>query len=114
MTTSDPCGNEDCDKCYPLSRFKVSIERVQRIFYERTVKAATAEEALAIVNEGTAWPSSYDDRGGEVLEQHDPVISLVELEPNVKKLHRCWNDPEYQKEMEIFLAKGSSDLAFDE
>lgn len=74
----EPCGNGDCDRCYPLPRFKISTERVQRLFYERTIKAATPEEALRIYNEGTAWPSSYDDRHGEVLEEHEPVIIVEE------------------------------------
>jgi hypothetical protein len=74
----DPCGNEDCDKCYPLPRFKISTERVQRLFYERTIKAANEAEALAIYAEGTAWPSSYDDRSGEVLEQKDPIVTIEE------------------------------------
>lgn len=32
----EPCGNDDCDRCYPLPRFKVSTERVQQLFHERT------------------------------------------------------------------------------
>lgn len=73
-----PCGNEDCDKCYPLPRFVVSTERVARLRHERTIKATTAEEALRIYREGTAWPSSYDDRELAVLEQGDTVVALVE------------------------------------
>ena len=72
-----PCGNEDCDACYPLPRFKISTERVQRLFYERTIKAKDEIEALRIYEEGTAWPSSYDDRYGEILEQKAPSVEIV-------------------------------------
>lgn len=74
----EPCGNEECDLCNPLPRYKVSTERVQRLFHERTIKAATPEDALRIYNEGTAWPSSYDDRSGEILEKHPTVVALEE------------------------------------
>jgi hypothetical protein len=91
MTTQEPCGNENCDSCYPTPRFKVSIERVQRIFYERTIKAKDAEEALHIVEQGTAWPTSYDDRGDEILEIKEPVVT-VEDPPEFPD--RCWNAPD--------------------
>jgi hypothetical protein len=74
---NEPCANEDCDKCYPLPRFKISTERVQRIRYERKIKAKDEAEAIRIYNEGTQWPSSYDDRYGEILEQHEPVVTVV-------------------------------------
>lgn len=76
-TSKEPCGNEECDLCYPIPRFKVSTERVQRLFHERKIKAATPEEALRIYLEGTAWPSSYDDRGGEIIEEHAPKVTVV-------------------------------------
>lgn len=75
---AEPCGNEDCDKCYPIPRFVVSTERVARLRHVRTIKAATAEEALRIYREGTAWPSSYDDRELAVLEEKDTVVELAE------------------------------------
>lgn len=108
--TREPCGNEDCDKCYPLPRFKISTERVQRLFYERTIKAATAEEALRTYNEGTAWPSSYDDRGGEVLERKEPVVSVVQSDKGDKfdawwLEQNCWHNLRTE-ETEAFLAKG--------
>lgn len=73
----EPCDNEECDVCYPIPRWKISTERVQRLFYERKIKAATEAEALAIYNDGTAWPSSYDDRHAEILEQHAPIVTRV-------------------------------------
>ena len=106
MTTKiDPCGNEDCDKCYPLPRFKITTERVQRLFYERTIKAASEAEALAIYAEGTAWPSSYDDRSGEVLEQKDPVVTIEE--PRSERLMEsyCYHNLPSQEEEE-FLKRG--------
>lgn len=72
-----PCGNDDCDKCYPLPRWKVSVERVARVFNEREFKAATPEEALAEYEKGTTWPASYDDRRESILEEHAPVVTLV-------------------------------------
>lgn len=70
-----PCDNEECDACYPEPRFLISTERVQRLWYERTIKAATADEALRIYEDGTAWPSQYDDRYGEIVEQPAPTIT---------------------------------------
>ncbi len=49
----DPCGNDDCDLCDPRPVFKISTERVQRLFYERKIKAATEAEALAIYAAGS-------------------------------------------------------------
>jgi hypothetical protein len=71
-----PCGNEECDKCNPLPRFKIVTERVQRLFYTREIKAKDEADALRIYNEGTEWPSSYDDHYGEIIERHDPVITV--------------------------------------
>lgn len=74
----EPCGNEDCDKCNPIPRFIVSTERVARLKHSRDIKAVTPEEARRIYDEGTAWPSSYDDRELAVLEQGDTVVELAE------------------------------------
>lgn len=111
VSTREPCGNEDCDKCYPLPRFKISTERVQRLFYERTIKAATPEEALRIYNEGTAWPSSYDDRDGEVLEEKGPIIWVVPPDTNDPTRAQwlelnCWHNLQTRAETAAFLAKG--------
>lgn len=78
----EPCEPEGalfryCDVCNPIPRFEVIEERVQRLFYERTIKATTEAEALAIFAQGTAWPSSYDERGGEVLERHEPSVKQL-------------------------------------
>lgn len=69
----EPCFNEDCDKCDPRPRWIISEHRIQHITYKREIKASTQEEALAIYNEGTSWPSSYDEEGGEIIEC-DPVV----------------------------------------
>jgi hypothetical protein len=74
----EPCGNEDCDKCYPLPRFKITTERVQRLVHTRMIKAADEAEALRIYREGTAWPSSYDDRDGEVLKRYPTMVTIVD------------------------------------
>lgn len=75
---SDPCGNEDCDKCYPIPRYVVATERVSRLRHVRTIKAATPEEARRIYDEGTAWPSSYEDDELAVLERGDPIVTVAE------------------------------------
>ena len=91
-TKTEPCGNEEeCDRCYPLPHWKISKHRIQHITYERTIKAATQEEALRIFEAGTAWPSSYDDRGGKIIQQDDPI---VEQQPP-SRYHQeecCWHD----------------------
>lgn len=87
-----PCGNEDCDKCDPRPRFTIVTERVQRLFHTRTIKAATQEEALRIYDEGTAWPSSYDDRPGEILEEHAPIITVAEPRNERVDDFLCWHN----------------------
>jgi hypothetical protein len=74
---TEPCGNDDCDKCDRKPRWRIAAHRVQHITYEREIKADTAEEALAIFESGTAWPTSYDDRYGEIIQQDEPVISRI-------------------------------------
>jgi len=73
----EPCGNDDCDRCYPLPRFKIGVERVVRVVYERTIKAATEAEARAIFAQGTAWPQSYDERHVETIEEKPAVVEIV-------------------------------------
>lgn len=81
MTTPEPlakpCGNDDCDKCDPRPRWRITEHRVQHITYTREIKAATAEEAMKIFDEGTAWPSSYDDRYGKIVQKDEPVIAQI-------------------------------------
>lgn len=112
----EKCENEDCDKCDPRPRWIVSQHRIEHVTHQREIKAATREEALAIYEQGTAWPSSYDDRSGEVL-QFDPVEIVAMHEAPDKhgryahtlKYHRedcCWNDPKRKAEMAEFLSRG--------
>lgn len=75
--TTKPCGNEHCDKCNPLPRWNVSKHRIQHITHRREIKAATKEEALAIFEAPTAWPSSYDDMYGEIMQEDDAIIEPV-------------------------------------
>lgn len=77
---AEPCGNDECDKCDPKPRWRISAHRIQHITYEREIKAATLEEALAIFEGGTAWPTSYDDRYGEIIQQDDPVVTQITAE----------------------------------
>lgn len=74
---TNPCYDEHCDKCYPVPRWKISEHRIQHVTYKREIKAATKEEAMQIFGAGTAWPSSYDDWPGAVVEQDEPVVELL-------------------------------------
>ncbi len=71
----EPCGNEQCDACYPLPRWKVQVVTVRRIAHEREIKAATAEDALREYAGGTAWPSSYDEHTLETLDKQEPTAT---------------------------------------
>ena len=84
---SQPCGNEECDKCYPLPRWKISEHRVQHITYTREIKAPTLEEAMRLFETGTVWPSSYDDEYGEIVLQDEAVAE--QLPPNE---YRCYRE----------------------
>jgi hypothetical protein len=74
---AQPCGNDDCDKCDPRPRWRITEHRVQHVTYEREIKAATPEEAMQIFEAGTAWPSSYDDRYGAIVQQDPAVIARI-------------------------------------
>src|SRR6478672_12417552 len=88
---TEPCGNDDCDKCDQRPRWKISQHRIQHLTHEREIKAATEEEALRIYDAGTAWPSTYDDRAGVVV-QCDPV-QIKRLLPDEYHLTECcWHD----------------------
>ena len=91
----EPCNNEDCDKCYPMPRWKVSQHRIQHITYQREIKAASAEEAVRIFEEGTAWPSSYDESGGEAVQQDE--VKTEKMPPDDYHLTKvCYHDlPSY-------------------
>lgn len=97
---TEPCGNDDCDKCNPKPRWRITQHRVQHITYAREIKAATAEEAMKIFDEGTAWPTSYDDRYGEVVQQHEPAIAQItgqedDIDARYLAYHRedcCYHD----------------------
>jgi hypothetical protein len=53
---------------------------VRRV-HEREIKAATAEEALRIYNEGTAWPSSYDEHDEKLVEQFGSTVTQLDRRP---------------------------------
>jgi hypothetical protein len=53
----------------------------------REIKAATAEEAMQIFEEGTAWPSQYDDNYGAVVQLEAPVTE--KLPPDEYHLTEC-------------------------
>ena len=75
--TENSCGNDECDKCDPRPRWRITEHRIQHITYEREIKAATEAEALAIFERGTAWPTSYDDNYGEIVQQDPRAIVQI-------------------------------------
>ena len=103
-TPAAPCGNDDCDRCDPRPRWRITEHRVQHITYEREIKAATADEALTIFRQGTAWPTSYDDRYGEIVQQDEPTVAPItglgdddqsDIDRRKLKMHRedcCYHD----------------------
>jgi hypothetical protein len=50
--------------------------------------ARTAEEAIAIVQQGTAWPQSYDEITVECVDG-EPVAEDITTD----ELIECWGDP---------------------
>jgi hypothetical protein len=86
-TKADPCGNEDCDKCDPRPRWKISQHRLQHITYTRKIKAADVEKVRQLFETGTAWPSQYDDTYGTVVQLDEPVLEL--LPPDEYHLTEC-------------------------
>lgn len=90
-TKTEPCGNEECDTCYPIPRWKISEHRIQHITYTREIKAATAEEAMVIFRSGTEHPSSYDDVYGKVVQQDEAVAE--QMPPDDFHLHTiCYHN----------------------
>jgi len=110
-SVSGPCGNKDCDRCYPLPRWKISEHRIQHLTYTRKIKAASAEEAMRIFEAGTAWPSSYDDDYGEVVQQDEPVVEL--LPPDDYHLTECCYDLSDRLERFEALEMNKADRAVD-
>lgn len=50
-----------CPSCGTLRLFEVKQPRVIRAIYSRQIWARSESEALALAEQGTAWPSSYDE-----------------------------------------------------
>lgn len=86
----ESCGNDRCDRCYPLPTYRVSESRVERVTYRRDIKAATRDAAVAVFEAGTEWPASYDETSGEVF-QRDPV-EVVKTPPDpTDSQDNCWH-----------------------
>jgi hypothetical protein len=86
-----PCENQDCDLCHPAPRWNVSTETLERRVHEREIKAATREEALRIYEEGTAWPSDYDTRTVQVLEEGPVVVEPAPPRRKYSMRYDCWH-----------------------
>jgi hypothetical protein len=75
-TTREPCGNKDCDLCYPLPRWNATRVTILRQTHFGEVKAATVEEAQQLAN-GSAWRASYSQ---EIVERQSPSIEPLDPE----------------------------------
>jgi len=75
-TTREPCGNEDCDLCYPLPRWHATRVILLRRTNFGEVKAATVEEAQVLAAD-QAWRTSYSQ---EVVECQSPLIEPLDAE----------------------------------
>jgi hypothetical protein len=73
---SEPCGNIDCDLCYPLPRWHVRHVVVLRRKHLFEVKAATIEEARTLA-EKLDQPSSYSQ---SVVEDQPILIEPLDQE----------------------------------
>lgn len=76
QTVRDPCGNEDCDLCYPLPRWKARRVIILRQTHFGEVKAATVEEARRVAAD-RAWKTSCSQ---EVVECQSPLIEPLDSE----------------------------------
>ena len=68
--------------------------------YERRVWAPDEASAVAIVNEGTAWPQSHDEIDDEIVDGAPSVVEITD--PNTLKLWRD-EDPEFEGEGETLV-----------
>lgn len=75
--------------------FKVTIPRRKVVRYEREVWAVDEAHAVAIVNEGTAWPQSYDEVVDEVVDGEPSTTEITD--PETLKLWRT-EDPDFDWE----------------
>lgn len=88
----DPCGNDECDKCYPQQRYVLRQDSVRRVRYQVIVKAESPEAALAMLADGScqgAEPTSYNEHDLEVLSR-EPGIALTHVE--------AYPDRDFQRE----------------
>jgi hypothetical protein len=69
--------------------YEVTVPRVQRVVYKRTVVANSPEEAIVLARQPTAWPQSYDER---VVERTDTGPWQAEEITDALTL-RTWGDP---------------------
>jgi hypothetical protein len=86
----EPCGNEECDRCYPQQRFVLRQDSVRRVRYEVTVKAASMEEALEMLADGScqgAEPTSYNEHDLAVLSE-EPGVALTHEEAYPDRDHQ--------------------------
>lgn len=108
----EPCGDEDCDNCYPGNRYYVQTDSVRRVRHRLLIKATSPEAALAEYHrlnsaDGPSHPTSYDEHDLAVLEISPTVAvplddHLVELYSR-GSMERCRNNPEFIARMEKFL-----------
>lgn len=95
---TEPCGNDECDRCDPRPRFVLRQDSVRHVRYEVVVKAASAEEALAMFADGTcqgAEPTSYNEHDLQVIST-TPALALTHEEAYPDRDHdrqlRYWRE----------------------
>lgn len=59
--SKEPCGNKDCDACYPLPRWTVRRVTVRRIAHEREITPATRVAGVDRESR-SAWTSELGHR----------------------------------------------------
>lgn len=85
-----PCGNEECDKCYPLPRWKVSQHRIEHVTHVREIKAASQKEALAMFARGSGPGAYLNDRSGEIVQLDEPIVER-NTDPDSLRFHATWH-----------------------
>jgi len=91
-----PCGNQECDRCYPGRWFRVSQVRVERVRHARDVKVPISSSG----DESTiaAALAAFDrEKGGDGAYMFEIVEEVLSIEPAVAEPRdgdggTCWHD----------------------
>jgi hypothetical protein len=87
-----------------MKLYTVRQPRIRTVIYERKIRAESPEEAIAIAEQGTAWPETYDELTVSVdgddweavevtdpkdLKAHRPLEEELVEEAPAKTCHEC-------------------------